>query len=149
MRDVIDTAAYNRLIGKAIHLNRGNSGRPAGKGRGRLVRARLDRIEGIMVFATLLEDDPEACSAPYKAGEEGCWHGLSFIAGRAPSEDLTDLGYEILRVAVNLGRYESVRTVAALRKRLAEKYPDHDDDIADALHFWAKNTRERHPDEPH
>lgn len=143
----IDTA-FNRLVGKAIHLNRGSSGRPTGKGRDRLVRARLDRIEGNMVFATLLEDDPDAGSAPYKAGEEGCWHGLSFIAGRAPSEDLSELAYEILRVAVNLGRYENVRTVAALRKRLNERYPGHDDDVADALHFWAQNTRERHPNGP-
>lgn len=73
------------LLGKDILLNRGSAARTVGPGCDRQVRARLDQVDGIMVYATLLEDDPWATVAPFKAGEAGAWHGLSFIGSAAPS----------------------------------------------------------------
>lgn len=72
------------LIGKAILLRRGSG---LGKARGceRLVRARLDAVDGIQVHATLLEEDPLATVPPFHAGDGGVWHGLSFVLGAAPA----------------------------------------------------------------
>lgn len=67
------------LLGQPITLHRGSRSRTSGPGCNRFVSARLDRVEGIMVFATLLQDDPMAGTAPYKSGESGMWHGLSFV----------------------------------------------------------------------
>lgn len=67
------------LLGKAIVLVRGSSSRLSGPGCKRQVSARLNRVEGGMVFATLLQDDPLAATPPYKSGESGIWHGLSFV----------------------------------------------------------------------
>lgn len=71
--------AIKKLLGQEIVLRRGSRGRATGQGCERTVCARLDRVDGIMVFATLLEDDPMASLAPFKANESGLWHGLSFI----------------------------------------------------------------------
>lgn len=43
------------------------------------MRARLDRVDHVNVFATLLEDDSDETVAPFKAGEAGIWHGHSFV----------------------------------------------------------------------
>lgn len=67
------------LLGEEIRLRRGGRGRTVGPGCERLVRARLDRLDGHNVFATLLEDDPLATTDPKRTGESGVWHGLSFI----------------------------------------------------------------------
>lgn len=72
------------LLGEEIRLRRGGRGRTVGPGCDRLVRARLDRVEGSNVFATLLEDDPLATTDPKLAGESGIWHGLSFIDNLNP-----------------------------------------------------------------
>lgn len=45
----------------------------------RNVRARLDSVSTFDVFATLLEDDPIATIAPFKAGESDVWSGHSFV----------------------------------------------------------------------
>lgn len=69
------------MLGREIQLCRGSRGRMSGPGSERLVRARLDRVDGQVVHATLLEDDPLATTAPHRVGESGYWHGLSFIHG--------------------------------------------------------------------
>jgi hypothetical protein len=71
--------AIDDLVGKEILLVRGSRGRREGPGHERRVRARLDSIDGVMVHATLLEDDPHASASPTKAGEHGTWHGHSFV----------------------------------------------------------------------
>ena len=48
------------LIGKEIMLVRGSRGRHVGIGHERRVRARLDAVDGMLVQATLLEDEPSA-----------------------------------------------------------------------------------------
>ena len=68
-------------IGEEVVLIRGSRGRPLGSGPGheRCLRARLDAFQAGTVYCTLLEDDPNATVAPFKSGESGVWHGLSFI----------------------------------------------------------------------
>lgn len=79
-------AVVSALVGKEVLLLRGSEQQLSGVGKLRTVRARLDRVEGDNVFATLLEDDPFAAARPSKAGEEGLWHGRSFIAGVLPTD---------------------------------------------------------------
>ena len=67
------------LIGKPVWILRGSRGRNEGPGCFREVRAMLDDIEGELVHATLLQDDPHAVVGPYKTGEQGIWHGRSFV----------------------------------------------------------------------
>lgn len=74
-----DAGHLRELVGKEITLIRGSRGRTRGPGMEREVRAMLDAVEGGMVFATLLEDDPLATVKPHKAGESGVWHGRSFV----------------------------------------------------------------------
>jgi len=72
------------LIGKPIWLLRGARGRHAGLGSFRRVRATLDRIEGHVVHATLLENDPLATVEPFETGQNGIWHGRSFVMPMSP-----------------------------------------------------------------
>ena len=69
----------NLQPGQEITLLRGSRGRPHGPGCERRVRARLVSATPYNVIATLLDDDPVATTRPTKAGEQGVWHGLSFI----------------------------------------------------------------------
>lgn len=69
----------NLHAGQEIVLVRGSRGRPYGPGCERRVRARLVSATPYNVIAELLEDDPDATTRPTKAGEQGVWHGLSFI----------------------------------------------------------------------
>ena len=79
------------MLGREIQLCRDSRGRMSGPGSERLVRARLDRVDGHLVHATLLEDDPLATTAPHRVGESGCWHGLSFIDGyEAPAPEVAE-----------------------------------------------------------
>lgn len=71
--------AVRALVGQEVVLLRGSRGRLDAMGRERRVRARLDDANAHMIHATLLEDDPHASSPPFKAGETGSWHGLSFV----------------------------------------------------------------------
>ncbi len=75
----LEPPALARLVGQEVVLVRGSSGRQEGLGHERRVRARLDRVDGTNVHATLLQDDPYATTAPFKAGEAGLWHGHSFV----------------------------------------------------------------------
>ena len=74
-----DPPALAAFVGREVVLVRGSPGRKEGPGRERRVRARLDKIDPLNVWATLLEDDPDATVAPFKAGEAGIWHGHSFV----------------------------------------------------------------------
>lgn len=65
--------------GQEIILLRGSRGRSTGPGCERRVRARLVSATPYNVIANLLDDDPDATTRPTKAGEQGVWHGLSFI----------------------------------------------------------------------
>lgn len=71
--------ALASLVGAEVVLVRGSRGRTTGPGHERKVRARLDSVSAFDVFATLLEDDPIATTAPFKAGESGVWNGHSFV----------------------------------------------------------------------
>lgn len=71
------------LVGREVRIVRGSPSRLTAPGHERRVRARLDRVDGEVVFATLLEDDPAATVSPFKAGETGAWHGLSFVEAPA------------------------------------------------------------------
>lgn len=50
---------------------------------------------------------------------------------------LSDEAYPILQDAVRIVKERNIRTVAALRKDLSELYPGQEDDIREALMFWA------------
>lgn len=68
-------------IGDDVTLIRGSRRRTSGPGCERRIKARLDSIDcHLNVFCTLLEDDPLATTSPYRAGQSGLWHGLSFLA---------------------------------------------------------------------
>lgn len=58
---------------------------------------------------------------------------------------LSETGYEILRDAVNVAREFQIPNVAALKFRLATRWPGRDNDIAEAIKFWANCLHERHP----
>ncbi len=53
------------------------------------------------------------------------------------------MAFDILVSAVNLARFENIRTVAVLRKRLSEELPDATSESIDqALRFWARRAVE-------
>jgi hypothetical protein len=62
------------------------------------------------------------------------------------NDDLTDGAYEMLRTAVTLSKQHQCRTLAVLRQRMAETYPERKEDIEAGLRYWANNVRERHPE---
>jgi hypothetical protein len=69
-------------VGDEVILIRGSRGRGPDSGPGfeRQVRARYLGGNGPLdLKCELLEDDPHATVAPFKAGEVGIWHGESFI----------------------------------------------------------------------
>ena len=51
--------------------------------------------------------------------------------------ELTPLGFDILRNAVNLARVEQIRRLTTLRNRLNALYPDDEIQVEAALKFWA------------
>lgn len=58
---------------------------------------------------------------------------------------LTEAGSDILRAAVNLAKEYQCTNVASLKRRLVALYPDHEQDIDEALHFWGANLRKHYP----
>lgn len=60
-------------------------------------------------------------------------------------EILDELTFEILRVAVNVARHEQIRHLPALRDRLTQLYPDHQEQREAAISAWANNVRTRYP----
>lgn len=49
--------------------------------------------------------------------------------------------FEILRSAVNLARFDQIRKVDALRARLAQRHPNSEQEISEALSFWTAQAR--------
>lgn len=68
----------NHLIGKEVLISRGSRGVSVGPARERDVRCMLIAVQGPMVHATLLEDDPVAELGPRKCGHI-IRHGHSFV----------------------------------------------------------------------
>ena len=61
---------------------------------------------------------------------------------------LSDGGYEMLRMAVNTARQSQCRTVGGLKKRLLVAWPDRQNDIDEAVRYWAADVRRRYPNGP-
>lgn len=82
---IFEKAAYQRedgiMVGDEVILTRGSRGRgpESGSGFERDIRARYIGGDQHNVRCILLEDDPNATVAPFKAGEAGTWNGYSFI----------------------------------------------------------------------
>jgi hypothetical protein len=58
---------------------------------------------------------------------------------------MDDLTYYILRTAVRVARDEQIRTLKALRARLATLFPDAPDQRDAAIKTWAEYTVSAHP----
>lgn len=73
--------------GDEVTLIRGSRGRgpDSGPGYERKVKARYVAGDAFNVVCELLEDDPDATTAPFRRGERGLWHGESFVR---PLEDV-------------------------------------------------------------
>lgn len=56
--------------------------------------------------------------------------------------------FEILRVAVNIARYEEVRRLSVLQARLADRFPGEEIHCQAAIAAWANSLVERHPNGP-
>jgi hypothetical protein len=60
--------------------------------------------------------------------------------------ELSEAGYEVLRDAVNVARNYQCRSLSSLKSRLAMRWPGRENDIKEAIEFWAHSVYERHPD---
>ena len=61
--------------------------------------------------------------------------------------ELTERGFEILRSAFNMARYEQIRTLPALRTRLAKAFPNEESDVEAAISTWANYSADRRREE--
>ncbi|CAN7649196.1 hypothetical protein LJR129_005060 [Acidovorax sp. LjRoot129] len=59
--------------------------------------------------------------------------------------NLSETAYEILRDAVNVAREFQCLSLAALKSRLAMRWPGQEKEVTEAIQFWANSVRERHP----
>ncbi len=57
--------------------------------------------------------------------------------------DLSPNAFVILQSAVSLARYEEVRCVDTLRRKLQCEYPNNHDDVESALKFWGNSIASR------
>lgn len=51
--------------------------------------------------------------------------------------------FEVLQHAVNLARFEGIRRLDALKRRLMALYPDREEDIQAALRVWSEYVQAR------
>ena len=51
--------------------------------------------------------------------------------------------FEVLQHAVNLARFEGIRRLDALKRRLMALYPDREEDIKAALLAWSEHVQAR------
>lgn len=58
------------------------------------------------------------------------------------SQVLTDLQFDILRMAVDVARSRHVRKVATLKEILLRHFPNQEEDIDAAIRCWARRVRE-------
>jgi hypothetical protein len=63
----------------------------------------------------------------------------------APSKELSNVGYDMLRAAVNAARQFQCRSVKALKERLLMTFPGQETAVDEAIEYWAASVRERHP----
>ena len=56
---------------------------------------------------------------------------------------MTESAFEVLQSAVNLARFEGIRRLDALKRRLQERYPDREDDVQAALLAWSQYVQDR------
>lgn len=54
---------------------------------------------------------------------------------------LTDTGYDILRDAVTIARNEQIGTVAQLKQRLTQRWPDAVSEIGAVIQYWANQAQ--------
>lgn len=57
--------------------------------------------------------------------------------------DMSEGVFEVLQHAVNLARFEGVRRLDALKRRLMALYPDREEDIKAALLAWSEHIQAR------
>jgi hypothetical protein len=58
---------------------------------------------------------------------------------------LSESGYEVLRAAVNIAREHRCATVVRLKAHLLAVFPGRQEDIDEAINYWAADVRRRHP----
>ena len=58
---------------------------------------------------------------------------------------MDDLTYEILHAAVTVAKEHQIRTLPALRNRLALMYPNSPEQCEAALTAWSEYVRKAHP----
>jgi hypothetical protein len=58
---------------------------------------------------------------------------------------LSETAYAILRDAMNVARDFQCQSLAALKARLAMRWPGNEAEVNEAITFWANSVRERHP----
>ena len=63
-------------------------------------------------------------------------------AASPASQDLSELGFYILKSAVTLARDEQIPSLKALRARLASLFPGQPDEVETALRYWAQHLKE-------
>lgn len=54
--------------------------------------------------------------------------------------EISNGAYEMVRAAVNTARESQIKTVKALKARLIQAYPERQNDINEALSFWARQV---------
>lgn len=69
--------------------------------------------------------------------------GLGQQRGDQVVSEMSEGVFEVLRHAVNLARFEGIRRLDALKRRLMALYPDREEDIKAALLAWSQYVRAR------
>ena len=64
---------------------------------------------------------------------------------RKNMSNLSESAHEILRDAVNVARDFQCQSLAALKSRLAMRWPGQESEVAEAIKFWANRVREGNP----
>lgn len=57
--------------------------------------------------------------------------------------DLSQNAFAILQSAVSLCRYEQIKSIERLRRKLQGQYPNNHDDVEAALKFWGESIASR------
>lgn len=55
--------------------------------------------------------------------------------------DLSDSGFQVLQAAVRLARDKQLKTLKSLREQLGNLFPNRNDDIEQAINYWAAYVR--------
>ena len=57
--------------------------------------------------------------------------------------DLSNQVIEIIRSAVNLAKVEQIKSLKSLRERLNSAYPNHKNDVDDAINQWITYEKDK------